>query len=311
MKERTSLLTTTEHKTDNVPSVVDNLLKKLEETENCFHEAVDSISGRFILIYKSSRDPGASIIHDATGMFKILYDEKCGAISSNIFLINKFIYGNREAEFRSEYIEHKELWKFGVLGNYTPIENVKFLTPNQKIQICTQKITRIFPRSKKQNKSSEEVAELVIENFSNQVDILRRRHSLVHSLTAGMDSRVSFAITNAKKPNQDKYFTYLFNDSHKVDACLASKMADAFEIKHQVILPDNSNHKKIFSNPYIYKQDKYFTESLSSWCWYNHSSKLVDAYKQMFVSGDGNASSAPLHIRSNLFEIGRVFWGKE
>lgn len=290
--------------------IAQNLLKTLLESESLFFDYLDLLSGRYVVIYRQSRRAPPYMLGDATNMLKVNYSNGNKISSSNIFLIDELVGGGKV--WRKSYLENRTLWKYGSLGDLSPIEGVKILTPNHRLNLNSYEINRFYPRAKIQENSNVcLIAGIVYEMFDRQQSLLEKKYNIYNSLTAGLDSRFTLAVA---KKNKDKqiFFTYLFNDAHLVDAQVASKLAKKLGLNHKLLVGDIYKYQHLLENigSQIISVDGMsdsLIAMLSEWDWYGHGNKLVGAYRNMLFS---QFSERPcLHVRSNLFEIGQAFWG--
>lgn len=293
-------------------NICQSLVDALLLNERYFLDRTDNLSGRFIVIYKKSSQESPYIIGDATNMLKINYSKKYKLCSSNIFLINHISNDGRK-DYRSIFNEHRKLWKYGALGDCTPLNDISILTPNHRINLNTYDLDRFYPREVVQTESNVcMVAGAVFDMCSRQHDILADKYSLRYSLTAGVDSRFSLAIAKSKKKNQS-YFTYLYSDAHEVDAKVASHIAKKMSLNHKVVALNDQKYRDILngiSSPIsFYDKDLELEGEIKKWDWYNHGIQLVSPYRQLLSNESDTLPD--LHIRSNLYEIGRAFWGKK
>ena len=106
-----------------------------------FYDAIDMLSGRFIIIYGYNKE--YFILSDACGMLKITYDYENKAISNNIFLIDDY-FRNKKREYRDNF--NTKSFHQGCLGNLQPLKGMKILTPNHELDLNSFSINRFYPR---------------------------------------------------------------------------------------------------------------------------------------------------------------------
>lgn len=147
-----------------------------------------------------------------------------------------------------------------------------------------------------------------------QCRLMSKKYRLYNSLTAGLDSRFSIALTHEEAHNQ-RYFTYHLGNKTRNDARIASRIAATLDLNHYVILPkaggENVQNFQTRSKVVRPRTNDKLVNKVKKWDWYAHQPKLIGYYKQMIaVDGDQDSKLAPMHIRSNLYEIGRAFFGR-
>lgn len=287
------------------------LLSSLLSSEDVFFDHIDYIAGRFIVVYRRSALACANVISDATGMLKVNYAPGEKLLSSNVFLIDFAVNGGAR-RFDPMFKERRPLWKFGALGDRSPIFGVKILTPNHALRLDRYEVVRFYPReSIPEAENIFLVAGKIYEMCKLQQALLMGRYALCNSLTAGLDSRLSLAIAKSSA-NDQIFFTYFFEDSHFVDVKVADKIASVMHLQHCILVSKDSrftSRLSYFSSPVAVQQDFPGLEAdLKEWDWYGHGHRIVHSYKRDLVEVSQSKKEV-LHIRSNLYEIGRAFWG--
>ena len=289
------------------------LLNNLEFGEDYFFDYINMIAGRYIIIFRKDRNNDPHIINDACGMLKITYDQKKKIISSNIFLIDDF-FNNSKRSFRREYSQNRNLWKFGSLGNLQPLKGIKILTPNHQLSLHSFKIRRFYPKKVLPiNNEIIQVAEEISNFIEKQIELIKQKYTLYFSLTAGIDSRLSLVFSKHMNHYRNIFFTYYFQDVHNVDVNIASRIAKRLSLDHYILFDSDttpSEWKNVESKFIQCPMDPDLQEVVRTWDWYKHGIKNINAYKTKLIPMT-KADLIPLHIRSNLFEIGRVFWNKK
>jgi hypothetical protein len=295
----------------DLEQISSRLIAALKESDEMFYRLVDFIAGRWICIFRSGRAESVRVMSDATNMLKVNYVEDGSACSSNIFLLNKFI-GNETIEYRKEFAEQRDLWKFGSLGNLSPIANFKILTPNHILILKGAKVRRFYPREELKELSVDEVVEEILYYAKVQTSRLVNKYSLFYSLTAGIDSRFSVALSSELK-NDVSHFTYLFNDTNVLDMRLSLYIASRLGLEHYALTSDSDEYEAIAKNGaskvFRVKPDNALIKTVRQWSWYSHQLRIIPAYREMVDATAQTSCKEPLHMRSNLYEIGRAFWG--
>lgn len=298
----------------DLTSLASDLLGILRNSREAFYEATDRLAGRWVVFYSDGRNSAPIAMGDATHSIKVNYTEDASVCSSNIFLISRLL-GQDKPEYRPQFLERRKLWLRGVLGNLQPTLGVKALTPNHEIELDTGEMTRFFPRSEPEVNDVESVIDDVIRLSQNQIKALSERYVLFNSLTAGIDSRFSLALASDDCENQ-YFFTYMFEEQHRIDVLVGNALADQLGLSHYAIIGKNSNphgvRERIRTSEIIeFEENPRLLAEIRKWDWYGSLPQATISYVQMLDRWRRSASSTkqPLHIRSNLYEIGRAFWG--
>ena len=260
------------------------LAAALDESERAFHDQLSHSSGRYVLIYKRGGAP-AKFLTDATGMrCALYYNQECRVISSHARLIQ--INSEHAPDSSNPYSP-----KFGYPGIKTPLDNVYFLSPNTLINMDSFSVERYWPITHIEQLDTEVAAEQFRSIMRNSFQWINSNFNTVTSLTAGMDSRATLSI--AKR--NTRYFTYFRDKSEDTDALdieFAKKVSHDLNINHTIIhcpsLPkppiEFSNLQKI-NNIYLHLPNM--------------------PYRYGLTLGGGEDI---VHVRSNLSEIGRLFY---
>lgn len=291
---------------DNKKTVI-SLYEELLKGETAFFEYIKFLAGRHIIIYNNGCE--TFIIHDASGTMKVLYDENNRAVSSNLFLIDDlFNHGTRK--FRKNF--NLKLWNRGTLGNLEPIEGIKILTPNHKLSLSSFVIKRYYPTTFLEPRINiAEVSSEIAELVHRQEELLRAKYRFVHSITSGIDSKFSLALTKRSNISSDIFFTYFFHEANVIDALITNDIAKKMRLNHYILYTKEFKDivLNLQSNKILHSDDQTFIDSIRKWAWYPSGAKHVCSYK--ILLDKYKHSGLPLHIRSNLYEVARVRWGEE
>lgn len=275
---------------DDISVIAGELTQCLEKSMDAFWDYVDILNGRHIIIY--GKDGNVNLFTDATGMRSTYYCTKKLLISSHYNLINDI----EECAVHPFYEEFTDLCNRRTTpGNTTPFLGIKMLIPNHFVSLldgCS--ITRFFPREAPKNLSIDEICDYISKNIRGQYNKLVEKHDVLHSLTAGSDSRICLA---AATDVRDKvtFFTYHnknldMNDFEKRDReinfLFASDVAKRENLKHIEVF---------FGGPY--------PEEMCAIMQKNHYHKHNRLIEQMRKSY--NFTPDTIHMRSSIVEMMR------
>jgi hypothetical protein len=262
-------------------ATVDGLVAALDASEGQFLRELGHTGGRYVVIYRRSGGP-AQLLTDATGMrCALYYHQEAKIVASHAGLAQ---LNGEKATPPAKPISGK----FGLPGLKTTLQNVHILTPNTKLPLNTFKPVRYWPTFPLAELRTEEAADLFGITLKNSFEWLSSQFTTVSSLTGGMDSRVTLAIAK----HRTTYFTYYRGDSADTDAAdlaFAQQAANELGLSHTVL---DGGLKA--------PQDFRAVQKINAI--YQHLPNMVYKYKLLF-QGD-----SPIHIRSNLSEIGRMFY---
>lgn len=269
---------------------LEDLLTALTRSETEFFGKLDQASGRFVLIYQIN---GAIFVcGDATAMKSIMYSERVpGVIASHGGLLSKMIAAEKSSTALT--IMSSEKWKLPqsryLPGSLTEWQDIHYLTANTKINLNSGEIERFWPRQPISQSSLLDVAERVSNLMHSQMAWLKtQERPLLMSLTAGIDSRVAFSI--ASQYEDIEYFTYSdgVSAAHIEDCEVAAELAISQGKQHR-ILPVSKN------------EDQKVIERIKANNRISHLPHVASSYLRHFPQD-------AVHVRSNLAEIGRVFY---
>lgn len=308
------LIAIVEESLDNA-SISLKLLGTLKKNKEEFLRSTDLIGGRYIMVFRENDNESPVVVGDATNMLKINYSAIDRVCSSNIFIIDDFVSGGLR-DYRKEFVSDRDLWNRGSLGNCSPLNGIKILTPNHYLVLDSFAIERFYPRAVLvENNDLDSVVSDVKSLFAKQDEILLSHYTLVHSLTAGQDSRVSLSISPDRN-NEKYFFTYYLKGKNKnvTDVAISKLMSERLGLRHFLIV--NKDVKQppgmISENDVVidYRVDADLLSDMGKWCWYDHIPGLVSVYRNYIgaLSADGKPV---INVRSNLYEIGRVIWGRK
>ena len=187
--------------------IAHDMLNALRKSENNFFEYVDVLGGRHIIVFsKNGQNP--SLLTDATGMRSTFYKENDTIIASHYNLVNDIAH-MEEHPFWQIYTAYKKTnYECVALpGNLTPYKDIKLLIPNHLITLERSRSKRFFPRSRFDIADVDSACDYIAENIRNQYEELVKHYDVIHSLTAGRDSRICLSAARRVK-DQITTFTY-------------------------------------------------------------------------------------------------------
>src|SRR5699024_2074913 len=180
--------------------------------------------------------------------------------------------------------------------DYSNSNGIFKVNPNFTYYISENKPMRMYPRKKFKLKTSEEVLNLLLPAFEEEVKWLDNQNQKLYlSLTGGFDSKVTMALT---KNIQEKmsYFTYMKNTENATERTKWIHNMDK-RIVDKLRYNLNLNHKYIHIDDIEVPQER--IKQLSTHTTSNH------AYKLGLVLGEKLQKNS-LHIRSTLYELGKT-----
>jgi hypothetical protein len=269
-----------------------SLYSKILAGEESFFDALDVLSGRFIVIY--AMQGKVSVLHDACGLKTVFYATDRLVVGSHASLVDKLVgLGDSDvAVSKPDGLAAK-----GYPGCETPYRNVRMLTPNTLLELSSRRVRRYFPREDLTAVTIRDAAGGIMEAMRKQLDVLLGNGKVLASLTAGLDSRVALA-TARERVGEMQFFTYRKPDSaaQDVDVAVSRQIADLYHLDHRVI--------DIKVPPEAWGEYKQIQNVLLKNTYAFHARALAFLYWNLFRDQD------VIHVRSNLAEIGRSFYKK-
>lgn len=254
-----------------------DLLPALESSRAGFFARLAEMAGRYIVIVRA-RDSSAKgqieIFHDATGMRTVFFRGKSAASHARLLV--------HDAEGDADTFPHQ----WGFPGDHAPWPDVARLTPNNSLDLHSGKITRYYPEKAPSAISVTDAAARVSEWVKYALINYGAMHGpLKLGLTAGLDSRVTCALTHRSGADCE-YFTYIKNDTRsKNDAMAAARISALLGKDH--VTARSARASQQFSD--FLKKNGFYT---------GNSSTIAP------LSGDH------AFLSSNTLEIGRLFYAR-
>lgn len=265
------------------------LLEQLRVSEKHFFAGLDHLGGRYAVFYGTPA--GASILGDACATRTIFYARSEPFVASHQQLVASACGGgDRSDHWLVRRHDRNRHTAYGYPAGTTPHRNVGLLLCNMVLRLDTMRYERFYPREALQSRSLGESVATLAKLFRRQLEILVRRHRIVCSLTAGLDSRCTLA---ALRPflQQSRFFTYATQEGHQVDAALASVLARRHGLAHELMeTPDTGT-----------EQFEAFRKVLDRNNYHPHNRAAAFGYLSLFRPGD-------IHIRSTMYEVARAFY---
>ena len=264
-----------------------------------FHEVIDQLTGRFAIFLADHNN--ARLYHDACGMQGLFYtnctDCKTGAsklVSTSPVEIASILGIRKDDSVR--YL--RKYTSFHLPGDITQYPTILQLVPNHYLDLATNTPVRFWPRfALSFAKTSKEVDKIlndagaILQTTFEKLYALEK--PLVCSLTAGVDSRVTFAASR-KISGNIKYFTYHDKlgreDVWRLDKSVVENIRNNLHINHDFLeISDDPELNDITS---ILLRKSYTT----------HLPGLLPAYYDKYRNA--------IHVRSNILEVARRFYKK-
>jgi len=267
-------------------SIVSILRDCLSRNKSTFLDYLDNLSGRFVLFVQ--RDDEVFAVGDATGSKSLLFAEDNPVLSSHVDLIAKT--GNYNRQSFAEQVINSDASSYPGLA--TEYQGIHQLPPNTLLHVEERNIERIFPREPLETRElTSNLIEEVADLLTSQFNLLVEEHDLVLSLSAGIDSRLSFAASREVRDQID-YYTWIFDDQKGLDVSVASALCDHVGVQH--------NSYRIDEDPDQDFLNAFRTHATDVTRGRNRARNAYNHYQKF--------PPEKLEIRSNISEIGRSYY---
>ena len=266
---------------------VRELGRKLADSEQAFLREMGYMMGRHVVAYKRGQD--LRLVTDATAMKPAFYLLRRGRfVASHMNLIAL----NSNEVVRREHLSTR----YGYPGIRTPRRYIRVLTPNTALDLRTLKPSRFWPRERLKPISLKEGVAGVSALFEGGFAHIAARWQPLVSLTAGIDSRTTVAVT--KPYEKTRYFTYRQPDDPQ-SAALDPNFAAEFRAR-------TGRDVTVFDNDVDDADEAWqaFNRLLLINCLFPHARRVAYRYHQLFGRDEY------VHVRSNISEIGRQGIGR-
>lgn len=224
-----------------LPALNENeMLSRLPKEFNAFLNAIDFLSGNFVIIRKSK--DSIEILNDNSASLKAFYllDDSgfVRAVASDPALLSEFFALEEDDSPEARYFYNSVFFTKNQirLGDRTQFTNVFQILPNHFLDIASAQSIRFFPREKKDDLSLNESIDKTNYYLTNVIEAASRRYNLKCGLTAGWDSRMVLAATKQKKHEVLYYTFYSSNKTEQnKDIEIARTIADNLNLSYKLI----------------------------------------------------------------------------
>lgn len=270
------------------------LLTQVETSLDAFHQALDLMSGRFVILLYRNRE--LVVYNDAIGSRTVYYSSGRRVIASHINLLRMY----ESAELVGRQFQPSELdWA----ADFTPWSGLYSLLPNYRLVVDTLQVERFYPRNENpfwDMERDEKYREIERIWKTTQERILGSKKAVAFSVSGGFDSRLVLAMAKEHwgsitgytygepskgKRNQGTYYRRTMLSDDRIVRQLIPSVG--FE-SHTFI--------DVTKRPQLGNQLQELLEQ-NTYGW--HGFHLVASYRDLFP-GDGW-----LNVRGNAIELSR------
>lgn len=272
------------------------LMEQYFRDKNEFLESLNFCGGRFTIIIGTKNN--FEVYTDASAMRTVYVEVEKNIVTSHINLLQD-VYN------LSDQIKENLPLAFTRLWDTTAYKNVKSINPNFYYTTKLNNTVRYYPFKENKYIGMDFDEKLRIFEFlwKEQLKYFKKQYeSVIFSITGGADSRVSLALAK-NYINDFQFFTYApttrvsghsshFLKSLSKDKEIVDQMLDVIPLKHNYLLFQED--KRTLTDEEVSILNKNSP--------YSHGRFLLPHYNYYFPK------NSTLHIRGNLFEIGRAYF---
>lgn len=207
-----------------------------------FAEFIDKthhLGGRFSFVYGDAF--GVRVLPDATALREIYYyfkEEKICFASQPNLIADLLDVPKRKDEVLLKFIHSKQFLdaENNMIGDESIYENIFHLLPNHYLDLNLKKTFRFFPIEHIQPISFQEAVEQSKQILKGLMDAAQRRFQLTIAFTAGIDSRLTVALSRDWK-DKILYFVnkYPFMHNKNSDIVVPNRLAKRLGINFEVL----------------------------------------------------------------------------
>ena len=278
----------------DLKDIVRSLLSAREISVGAMQEVINRLCGRFLVVdFDGIR---CRLQQDAAGMRTVYYTNsgEDWLVASHAALVSELMGGAEASEFGDHWRAggtHILTGAYGYPGRSSAYRDVFALTPNTALDVQRGTVERVYPLAPPVKGNSVDVGCELAKIFAGQLRLLAQQSPLLVSLTSGLDSRVTLAAAKRVAHSGAEFFTYS-PPTHQRDVEIALELAEAFGLQHHLL--DLSSYRDFTPG---------FLGMIRKNAPRRHATRAAFAYTQVFPQ-------QALHVRSNHYEIGRVFFLK-
>lgn len=257
-------------------------------------EELEYINGRYFII--SIRNEEIKIFSDASQLQPLVFNTQTRTLSSHDLLLSYLVEDKGEKLSRRPLEVHNEF-------DFTRFEEIQKFNPSLALELNTFSFERIYPRNELTEVSAKETFHQMKDYLEQMILWLSsQRKERFLSITSGIDSRVSAALTNTLK-NEIEYFTYFVPSDY-----IPSKTAKLIYNKDEEVT--RSMQKNLNWNHSIVKLTDFKIpkeELMELKRFYNskHGYRLIKYYRYH------KKYYKALHIKSTVFGLGKADFSRK
>lgn len=276
--------------TADLEQIVGQIARSRQLGREAYDRELYELSGRYIVI--DHGPDGTYLQTDAVGMRSAYYAKTGGTVTSHAGLTAQIIGDDSPSAFGA-----KDWFRAAKApshpGRATEYTGVQVVTPNTELDVATNDLRRVGPTPRGADRPVHEVAAELVPLLQAQIGALVEQGRPLVSLTAGLDSRTTLALSYPFRKDMI-YFSHVTyrgdqTSPSEPDMLLARQICEDYGLDYRVVTitgmltggPLNAvirgNSRRI------------------------HAPSIAAEYRDQLPPDS-------VHLRSNIYEIGRSFF---
>lgn len=276
----------------NANSSSESIIYNLVEAED-FYDELSYLNGRYNILIQTEN--GCYIYSDASQLRPLVYHMESKSLASHDEVL-KLVLEKQGYKFAKRPLSnHNEF-------DLTRYEEIFKYNPSLELNLDSFSFKRIYPRHELRNKTADESFKELKPYLDETIKYLeRQKDKIILTITAGIDSRVSAALTKSFKDNVE-YLTYtkpldtLNNKTaeriYKIDEKITRDFKENLGWNHSIINLsdyDVSKEQKTYNNKFFNSRHAF---SLAEYYKFKKYKNILHIKSTVFGMGKGDFSSS-------------------
>lgn len=281
---------------DGNEKIIDNLAQSCE-TVTLFFQKIQIFTGRYVLLYHNAQN--TTVIGDACHLRQIYYGTikqtflMTSSIKLALHIFNESLQIHAEKMLDIEstsFVNNESAW----FGDDSFDDRLKKLLPNHYYDVTNNIIGRIPVYPLRTLTAAKSIQAYIIAMLTGTYDALIQRYTLIHPLTAGLDSRLLLAASK-KHYKRIQYYVFDYSQGKGADAWVPLKLTRKLGIPFRlhVLKPLHADFVRNFEAEHIFPRILPKTEEIQ----YH--------YDQHYAKHVINVNGNPIHIAKCNYGVAR------
>ena len=212
-------------------------------TEKLFFQKIQTLSGRYVLIYKNRTS--FIVTGDACNLRQIYFEvsnNRTVLTSSVKMFLTYYKYEPKISQLKKDFINEPIIYKErepAWYGNKSIDDRLYKLLPNHYLDLSKKVVKRIPLYSPTGFLNEDDIIDFVSMMLKGTFASLVKRHKLIQGLTAGLDTRILLAAAKEFK-NDIQFYVFNHNDlpPDPPNVWVSQRLAQKLKLNYKVIKPD-------------------------------------------------------------------------